>query len=166
MAIAAIFLLVACGAGTNEAANAGSKSGTRPDTPTSASSDDLAVTCEVDGIRLQVNCVASDYAEGARLYWWTNSEQAEADGDTFEFTIANPRPDLTVSFEECNNGSCQTVTTTLDTAHLIPPKPAGSSRAEIAVAAAEKKPDAEEATEAPDAQSAEPETPETQGSEA
>ena len=75
----------------------------------------LAIDCQLNDDERKVTCTASGYTDGARLYWWTNSEPAEAEGAKFDFAVTNPVPDLTVSFEECNSGSCQTVTTTLDT---------------------------------------------------
>ena len=82
---------------------------------TSSQTTDLAIDCRLNDAQRKVTCTASGYTDGARLYWWTNSEQAESEGETFDFTITNPQPNLIVSFEECNSGSCPTVTTTLDT---------------------------------------------------
>ena len=93
-------------------------------TASPSDSGELAINCSLDDAKQQVTCEASGYVEDARLYWWTNSEQAEGEGGTFAFTITRARPDLSIMFEECKSGTCQTVTTTLDTAHLMPPKPA------------------------------------------
>ncbi len=92
-------------------------------TASPSDSGELAINCSLDDAKQQVTCEASGYVEDARLYWWTNSEQAEGEGGAFAFTITRARPDLSIMFEECNSGTCQTVTTTLDTAHLMPPEP-------------------------------------------
>ena len=120
--IVTVLLLAACGgAATTEVVAAGRtvQAGATPksSTPTvsSSESDGLAISCSLNDATRQVTCEASGYEEGSRLYWWTNWEQAEAEGETFAFAIMNPRPDLNVSFETCKGGSCQTVTTTLDT---------------------------------------------------
>ena len=76
--------------------------------------DDLAISCNFDEAHRQVTCEASGYTEGARLYWWTNSEQAEGEGANFTFRITQERPDLSIMFEECEDGACQTLTTHLD----------------------------------------------------
>ena len=91
-----------------------------PSTVSSSQTKEFAIACSLDDAQRQVTCSASGYADGARLSWWTNSGPENGEGGTFAFTIAQVRPDLSITLEECDGGSCQTVTTTLDTAHLMP----------------------------------------------
>ena len=134
-------LVTACGGNTNAEVLIDERTVVNAPTASSSQTTDLAIDCRLNDTQRQVTCTAIGYVDGARLYWWTNSEKDEGAGETFDFIIANPRPDLTISFEECRSGSCQTVTTTLDTAHLMAPKPAGPSPAE-AIAAASDRPEA------------------------
>ena len=108
------------------------------------SSQILAISCNLDN--KQVLCTATGSTEGAWMYWWTNAEDITDSGEaqngtsTFSFTISGARPSLSINFEECIGNECQTVTTALDTAHLMPsqastttaskasPLPTGASR--------------------------------------
>lgn len=102
LVLLATILIVSCGVDNNA------------QTTGNTQTTDLAIDCQFNDTQQKVSCAATGYADGSRLYWWTSSEPAEAGGSKFEFLITNPVPDLTISFEECNNGSCQTVTTSLD----------------------------------------------------
>ena len=108
-------LITSCGGDTNAETPRDERTVTTALTTGSSQTTDLAIDCRLNDDQRKVTCTASGYTEGARLYWWTNSEQAESEGETFDFTITNPQPNLIVSFEECNSGSCETVTVTLDT---------------------------------------------------
>ena len=120
----ATLLIISCGGDTTaEAPRDGQKVATTPTQKT-----DLAIECQLNDAQRKVTCTATGYTDGARLYWWTNSEPAETAGTNFEFPVTNPVPALTVSFEECNNGACQTVTTTLDTTKASSSNPESSPK--------------------------------------
>ena len=115
-------VLTACGgdaiaAGEETSAAGGVERPAVADSPPARSSQtkDLTTSCHFAARQLRVTCTVSGHTDGTRLFWWTDSEQSEAEGAKFDFTVTNPVPNLIVSLEECNNGSCQTVTTTLDT---------------------------------------------------
>ena len=117
-------LIISCGGDTTaEAPRDGQTVATTPSQKT-----DLAIECQLNDAQRKVTCTATGYTDGARLYWWTNSEPAETAGTNFEFPVTNPVPALTISFEECNNGACQTVTTTLDTTKTNSASPGSSEQ--------------------------------------
>jgi len=123
-------LLVACGGDGTAETVADGRTATAARTASASASGDLAISCSLDDAGQQVLCAATGYTEGSWLYWWTNAEDitnskdAQNGSATFTFTISSARPSLSINFEECIGNDCQAVTTTLDTAHLMPSKPA------------------------------------------
>ena len=113
MGVSAVFLLlISMALSTGCSGDTGTASPAKPAA--------LTIDCTLDDESLTVTCEAEGYSKDAdRLYWWTNWNPAEGEGEFFSFTITAVTPDLSVMFEECKSGNCQTVTTTIDTAHLL-----------------------------------------------
>ena len=79
---------------------------------TTAPDAGLSISCTIDDAQHQVACNARGYAEGSRLYWWTNSMTIdEGEGSTFAFSTAKAHANLRVMLEACQGASCTSVET-------------------------------------------------------
>ena len=76
---------------------------------------DLTINCSLDDAQQKITCDATGYTEGARLFWWTNTEGVESEGSNFIFAIPNRSDGLKVMLEECVRDSCRTLETTVAT---------------------------------------------------